>query len=217
MKISIREKRVMDVFITSAKELIDEYGLDNITIRKIADVSGYNSATMYNYFQNLDELLIYASIDYLKEYIIELKEQTKNIKDPIKRYIKVYEVFNKYSFSKPDVYFNIFYGVYSKNLHSILLTYYEIYPESLDGFDDIDVLNMIKNGSILNRDYEVTKVFCEKYNLSKEKLNFIIHTVVRIHSSYLYDIVVDKNINLVEHSEKFLSFLKTLLELTIKE
>ena len=76
---------------------------------------------------------------------------------------------------------------------------------------------MIKNGSILNRDYEVTKVFCEKYNLSKEKLNFIIHTVVRIHSSYLYDIVVDKNINLVEHSEKFLSFLKTLLELTIKE
>ena len=56
----------MDVFITSAKELIDEYGLDNITIRKIADVSGYNSATMYNYFQNLDELLIYASIDYLK-------------------------------------------------------------------------------------------------------------------------------------------------------
>ncbi|WBW50123.1 TetR/AcrR family transcriptional regulator [Peptoniphilus equinus] len=217
MKFSIREKRVMDVFISSAKELIDDYGLDNITIRKIAEISGYNSATLYNYFQNLDELLIYASVDYLNEYMVELKEKTKDIKDPVLRYIKVYEVFNKYAFSKPDVYFNIFYGVYSKNLPSILANYYEIYPEALDGFDDLDVLNMLKTGAIINRDYEVTKVFCEKYHLSSKQLNFLIHTVIRVHSSYLYDVVMNKNIDTDAHCTQFLDFLKNLLNLVIKE
>lgn len=53
----IYKNKVMNQFINAAVELIDENGIENVTIRGVAAKAGYNSATIYNYFENLDHLI----------------------------------------------------------------------------------------------------------------------------------------------------------------
>ena len=57
-----KRKRVMAYFINATIELMEEIGIENLTIRKVAERSKYNSATLYNYFDSLDELEMFASV-----------------------------------------------------------------------------------------------------------------------------------------------------------
>ena len=65
----IQKKRIIKYFIDAVKQIQEEEGLQAVTIRKVADIAGYNSATLYNYFENLDHLLLFASMDYFQEYV----------------------------------------------------------------------------------------------------------------------------------------------------
>ena len=66
-----KRKRIMSYFINATIELMEEEGIENLSIRKVADRAGYNSATLYHYFSNLDELELFASIKCLDEYMKE--------------------------------------------------------------------------------------------------------------------------------------------------
>ncbi|EHI79549.1 hypothetical protein HMPREF9093_00189 [Fusobacterium sp. oral taxon 370 str. F0437] len=55
-EMNIKKKRVMMYFIEASQELILKEGLENLSIKKIAEKAGYNSATIYNYFENLEVL-----------------------------------------------------------------------------------------------------------------------------------------------------------------
>lgn len=50
------QRQNMRIFIEATKSLMDSVGEEGLSIRKIAAKAGYNSATIYNYFQDLDEL-----------------------------------------------------------------------------------------------------------------------------------------------------------------
>lgn len=43
---------------------MDSVGEEGLSIRKIAAKAGYNSATIYNYFQDLDELMLFGSVSF---------------------------------------------------------------------------------------------------------------------------------------------------------
>ena len=60
--------RIMTTFIRAAREIIDAEGIDNISIRKIASLTGMNSATMYLYFPDSDVLTTMALMGYLEKY-----------------------------------------------------------------------------------------------------------------------------------------------------
>ena len=64
-----KRKRVMAYFINATIELMEEIGIENLTIRKVAERAKYNSATLYNYFDSLDELEMFASVKCLNEYV----------------------------------------------------------------------------------------------------------------------------------------------------
>ena len=44
----IKRKRIMIYFIEATQKLIRTEGMDSLSIRKIANTAGYNSATLYN-------------------------------------------------------------------------------------------------------------------------------------------------------------------------
>ena len=91
----------MSYFIDAAKQILEEEGIEAVTARKVADIAGYNSATIYNYFENLDHLMFFASMKYLKDYVLDLPEFIKNATDPVDRYIKIWECFSAHSFKNP--------------------------------------------------------------------------------------------------------------------
>lgn len=57
-EMTIRQKRTMIFFIEATKHILQEDGYDHLTIREIAQRAGYNAATLYHYFRDLDELII---------------------------------------------------------------------------------------------------------------------------------------------------------------
>lgn len=80
--------RMMTSFINATEELIDEMGVENLTLRKIATRAGYNSATVYNYFENLDHLIFYASMSNIKDYNIALNSYLKDAKNAMDIFLK---------------------------------------------------------------------------------------------------------------------------------
>ena len=56
-KQSIKIQRVKTYFIQAAKEIIVSEGVENVTVRKVAEKAGYAYTTIYNYFTDVNELL----------------------------------------------------------------------------------------------------------------------------------------------------------------
>jgi AcrR family transcriptional regulator len=127
--------RMMSYFIDATAAIIEKEGIDKVTIRKIADLAGYNSATIYNYFEDLSHLIFFASMRVVKKYTDALPKYIEKAKTPLERYFLIWECFCKYSFESPKIY----YAVFSADLgtHPINLSkYYEYFPTDLLAFDD---------------------------------------------------------------------------------
>ena len=54
-ELTLRQKRNMMYFVEATEKILREEGIPGVTIRRIAAEAGYNSATLYNYFQDLDD------------------------------------------------------------------------------------------------------------------------------------------------------------------
>ena len=62
--LTLKRKRIMIYFIEATEKLIRSDGVEGLSIRKIASEAGYNSATLYNYFEDLEYLVLFGSVCY---------------------------------------------------------------------------------------------------------------------------------------------------------
>ncbi len=123
-------KRMMAKFILSADEIMQKEGFDKITIRNVAKLAGYNSATLYNYFDDLDHLLFYMSMRYLAEYTLRIDRVAKHYTDAYERYMEIWSFFIDQSFEKPKMFYEIFFSPkYRNSLDTTMNDYYTIFPE----------------------------------------------------------------------------------------
>jgi AcrR family transcriptional regulator len=146
----VREKRTMTVFIDAAAEIIKEEGINNITIRKVADKAGYNSATIYNYFEKLDHLVLFASMKYLKAYALALPVCLKDANSALDKFLKIWECFCYFSFKDPEIYYSIFFSNLDKNLEDYIIEYYKMFPEEL-GAQSNSISSMLLKYNIYER------------------------------------------------------------------
>jgi AcrR family transcriptional regulator len=131
-----RKLSVKRLFIDATMTIIQEEGLEEVSIRKVAKITGYNSATLYTYFKNLDHLILLASIKFLKEYITGLDTYTAEAADPLEEAILIWEFFCKCSFEKPEIYKSIFFSNIDFNRKDFenyyeIKEFYKIYPEEI--------------------------------------------------------------------------------------
>ena len=64
----LKKKRMLTYFIKATQDIMSKEGITGVTLRKVADGAGYNIATLYNYFEDLDHVILYASLKYLSLY-----------------------------------------------------------------------------------------------------------------------------------------------------
>ena len=211
-KLNIKKRRVMMYFIEATQELILNEGIENLSIKKIADTAGYNTATIYNYFEDLEELILYSSIDYLKIYLKDLKSEIKSNMKAIEMYETIYKVFVHHSFEKPEIFHTLFFGKYSYKLEKIIKKYYEIFPDDITGQTDI-TKSVLVEGNIHNRDLPVIKQMIKEGSILEEEAPYIMEAIVRIHQSYLENILQQREkISLEEHEIKFFKIVNFLLK-----
>ncbi|MCS5422783.1 MULTISPECIES: TetR/AcrR family transcriptional regulator [Psychrilyobacter] len=131
-----RKLNVKRLFIDATMTIIQEEGLEEVSIRKVAKITGYNSATLYTYFKNLDHLILLASIKFLNEYITGLDGYTAEAENSLEQGILIWEFFCKCSFQKPEIYKSIFFSNLDFNRKDFenyyeIKEFYKIYPEEI--------------------------------------------------------------------------------------
>ncbi|MBZ2175389.1 TetR/AcrR family transcriptional regulator [Schnuerera sp. xch1] len=141
----LKRKRTMTFFIDAADEIIKEEGINNVTIRKVADKAMYNSATLYNYFENLDHLILFTAMRYIKDYAFALPKYLKNADNALDRFIKVWECFCDFAFKDPEIYYAIFFADLSNKPEEYIADYYKLFPEQLIEYDGLSTMLLKRN------------------------------------------------------------------------
>lgn len=127
-KKEIQRTRIMRYFIDATVQIMKEEGIEHVTIRKVADIAGYNSATIYNYFQELSHLIFFAGMTFLKKYTDALPEYMAKGENSLEKYLLTWECFCKYSFAEPKIYSAIFSSNLGAQPEELLQNYYTIFP-----------------------------------------------------------------------------------------
>lgn len=71
-------EQLSNMILSAAKELLDEEGFQCISTRKIASRIGYSVGTLYNVFQNLDDIYIHLNGRTLDELIKTMDDALAN-------------------------------------------------------------------------------------------------------------------------------------------
>ena len=76
-------------YISKTYEIISQDGVGALSIRRLAEELHCNSANLYRYFNGQDELVLYASLKYLKRYLAEVRPLFTRIEDPLELHFAV--------------------------------------------------------------------------------------------------------------------------------
>jgi AcrR family transcriptional regulator len=190
-KKDLKRQRIKMYFLEAAKELIINEGVENVSVRKVADIAGYSYATIYNYFEDLNELLVDTRSLIIKDIAVymhnKMNERLYDL-EGIKRLLKIYV---SYYFENPNVFkFFYFHQLNNKNDRAEgseeELNFEEIWKETLKGF--------VMDGTLLDKDIEV---------ISKI-LIYAMHGMIAISFSYNNDLTEE---NLCKDLDKIIDYL----------
>lgn len=140
----------MRYFIEAAVDVIDQEGVENITIRKVSDLAGYNSATLYNYFDDLNHLLFMAALTYVEEYIEALPSYIKYVQNAEEMYLEVWSCFIDYAFLKPSIYNIWFFSPLKNSVDTYVAQFYALYPMDVKKFPR-EIRDMLASASAKTR------------------------------------------------------------------
>ncbi len=104
----IKEDRMKSYFIESAKQIIKSDGLKALSVRTVAEKAGYSFATLYNYFDNLRDLIFYCVQDLLNEATQFIISEKHSVKHGFKKIESLSVAYCKYFIQYPDI-FNLIY------------------------------------------------------------------------------------------------------------
>ena len=211
--LTVRRKRIMTYFIEATEKLIRLDGIDGLSIRKIANEAGYNSATIYNYFHDLEELALFGSVCCLREYVSMLDRELKEDMRAIDQYRTIYRCFNHYAFRSPDIYHNMFFGKYSNKLGAVLHLYYcELFPGELDHFSG-RMRDMLVSGSMWERDRITIDKMVQEGDLRGDKADTTLSLIIALHQNFIYEASLCRDgFDPEEHQEKFNQLFEYLLD-----
>lgn len=115
--------RITAAFLNCTREIIDAEGIGGVTIRKVAQCAGFNSATLYLYFKDIDELVTLTCIGYLEDYFRSLSDNLPKSSEPRQRYRNAWTVFGKLAFAHPEIFLHLFFKPHSLPLSQTLARY----------------------------------------------------------------------------------------------
>jgi len=206
-----KRRQIMILFIAATERLLQSEGIGGLTIRKIADATGYSSATLYSYFADLDELTLYASFKYRKPYLEEVAREITPDMTSLAQYRRLYEIFNKYSFRDPEVYLNMYFGKHSDKLKAVMDVYYQLFPEEFVTPTEL-IRNMLIHGRRIDCDRITTLQLAEEGYIRKENADVVAELMVRTQGTFLYQMMVHPHWDAQEQSAAFMKLFDQIIE-----
>lgn len=111
----IKSQRVRSYFVQAAKEIVLSEGVENVSVRKVAELAGYTFTTIYNYFTDLNELLHEVKNVMIQDLMIHMQSVLPDKIYDLEDIKKLNRLYVEY-FMKRTTVFSFF---YSYRLHPI--------------------------------------------------------------------------------------------------
>ena len=164
--------RIITGFVRCTREIIDMEGVEHVSIRRVAQCAGFNSATLYLYFKDADELITLSSMSYLENYCRTLNADIPHLKTPLEIYRHTWNIFSQHAFAHPQIFYRLFFYPHSLPLSQTVAKYYQIYPAQLTGTDRL-VQEMLLEGDLKARNLKVLRPLAESLGYDEAHTAFI--------------------------------------------
>ncbi len=204
------------VFIDAAAEIIEEEGIDSVTIRKVADIAGYNSATIYNYFDNCNQLIFFAAAKFMKDYIDEMPQYIARGDNELEKLILMWECFCYHSFLKPKIYYAIFADDIGGRPGNLLENYFEIFPEDL-GDPPEELLPMLTTTELSERTSMAMEPLIKNGFISRELAPEIDERIRLVYQGML-SLIINKRMDYdpKKNTEKIMKHIRSIFNYGVK-
>ena len=174
-------------YVQTAYQMILEEGMSNVSIRKLAKRIGCSSAVLYKHFDNLEYLLVLASIPFLNTYIEKFGEyKDKRNENAIEYNLILWKVFIEEAFRNPEPYKLMFFGKYSDYFTEAINELYRLSPVSMSFIikDAFSTLIMM-GGDLTERDFTLLRLAVKQGRLTYEDAELLSTVNVMIFKGYL--------------------------------
>jgi AcrR family transcriptional regulator len=164
----IQLSRMWEYFVDATAQIIEEEGIKNVTIRKIADRAGFTSSTIYNYFTEVSHLIFFASMRFINEYIQELSSYMTKGRNSIEKYLLSWEGFCRHSFHHPDIFHAIFIADLGGQPDELLKHYFKVFHNDLTGISEETKDLVLETNLTKRNNYILVKAVEEGYLENKD-------------------------------------------------
>ncbi|MDO4393630.1 MAG: TetR/AcrR family transcriptional regulator [Bacillota bacterium] len=139
-------------FIKATSDILQKEGREGVNIRRIASEAGCTSAVLYKHFDNLEHLIMLASIQFLEPYMRKMNDMSADKSlNPIQLNLNLWRSFLHEAFSKREYYELMFISGERFKLKSCVEEYYDIFSEEVDNIDPISA-HILTSTSIQERE-----------------------------------------------------------------
>lgn len=179
---SIRHERRKKYFIKAAMELLREGDETQLTAKNIAEKAGYSAASLYDYFDNLDHLIIMSVDEYMAE-IGESMDSEMNKCERVTDEIKAaYLVYSRYFLDNPALFKTIFMTGTAKARFSsdptLMPKFHKMGMERLEALEEFEKEMSLQSGEALKIEHILTPnmfgvlymYYFGMYEFSKEEI-----------------------------------------------
>ncbi len=194
-----KKERTKKEIIESAKDIIHDKGHEAVTVRYLAEVTGYSYTNLYYYFKDVNALLWTLRLDMIEDMITELTSISFKNDDPTEEILGAFFCYTDYFFKHPNVfrffYFYPFvqpegdesYQKLEKRFHSMWQTsFIRLIQEGIIQTEDIEVvaktiiyalqgmimLSFSSNGATKKEDIKDELIKIVNYLFNKNKRNY---------------------------------------------
>lgn len=188
----IQTARMWRYFLDAASELIKEKGLQQITIREIADKAGYTSSTVYNYFQDLSHLKFFAVMRFTKSYVQALPKYMEQGNNTIEKWLYSWECFCKHSFQDPEIYSLLYIENLGTKPEEMVQNYYAVYANELIDLSD-DVQGIITLHNISKRSSMYIQKAVDEGFMNQEDIEYIADVTMLIWTGMITNLLNLRN------------------------
>jgi AcrR family transcriptional regulator len=103
-----KKERTQKEIIEAAKDIIHDKGHEAVTVRYLAEITGYSYTNLYYYFKDMNALLWTLRLDMIEDMITELTSISFKNDNPVEEILSAFFSYTDYFFKHPNV-FRFFY------------------------------------------------------------------------------------------------------------
>ena len=187
MAVYTKGKETKRQIVDLTYRLLCEREASTITVREIADLQGCSAAAIYRHFESFDSLIAVASVRFLHTYMEEYSTLMDSDRPLLEMYVVGWELFNRYAFDRPDLYYTLFWGEENHNLGDAVQEYYDLFPFEASEKSAAYFYSLMFDENMVSRDYLMLHRMVSRGLMTDEDARYFSQTNVLIARGLIHD------------------------------